>query len=140
MASLKELQKKLDDRTLNPQDLSREQRAIIDELINRGELKGPKMLELNQMRGAAADKIAKRESFYADPIGAALAAEDNPYFIKGRPTAELAGDLSGSIAPYVLMRKQIFGAANLVIFGKKVQVNFYKQQQKLQTDFLVGLN
>ena len=111
MATLEELQKKLDDRTLNPQDLSLKQRQIIDELIDRGDLKGPKMLELNQMRGAAADKIAKRESFYADPIGAALAAEDNPYFIKGRPTAELAGDLSGSIAPYVVMKKQIFGAA-----------------------------
>ena len=50
-------------------------------IIPRGfnsDLKGPKMLELNQMRGAAADKIAKRESFYAAPIGAALAAEDNP--------------------------------------------------------------
>ena len=111
MATLEELQKKLDDRTLNPQDLSLKQRQIIDELIDRGDLKGPKMLELNKMRGAAAEKIAKRESFYADPIGAALAAEDNPYFIKGRPTAELAGDLSGSIAPYVLMKKQIFGAA-----------------------------
>ena len=111
MATLESLQKQLDDRTLNPQDLSIKQRQIIDELIDRGELKGPKMLELNKMRGAAADKIAKRESFYADPIGAALAAEDNPYFIKGRPTAELAGDISASIAPYALMRKKIFGAA-----------------------------
>jgi len=38
-----------------------------------------------------------------------LAAEDSMF--KGRPTAELAGDLSGSIAPYVVMRKKIFGAA-----------------------------
>ena len=56
MATLESLQKQLDDRTLNPQDLSIKQRQIIDELIDRGELKGPKMLELNKMRGAAADK------------------------------------------------------------------------------------
>ena len=48
MATLKELQKKLDDKSLNPQDLSKKQRDIIDELINRGELKGPKMQELNR--------------------------------------------------------------------------------------------
>ena len=111
MATLKELQKKLDDKSLNPQDLSKKQRDIIDELINRGELKGPKMQELNRMRGAAAEGIAREREFYADPIGKALEAEDNPYFIKGRSTAELAGDVSASIAPYAVMRKKIFGAA-----------------------------
>ena len=35
MATLEELQKKLDDKSLNPNELNRKQRAIIDELINR---------------------------------------------------------------------------------------------------------
>ena len=109
MATLEELQKKLDDKSLNPNELNRNQRAIIDELINRGELKGPTMGQLQGQRDVAAGKIARREEFYADPIGKALEAEDSMF--KGRPTAELAGDLTGSIAPYVVMRKKIFGAA-----------------------------
>jgi len=107
--TLKELQKKLDDRSLNPNELSREQRAIIDELINRGELKGPSMRDLTLQRDKAAKDVARADQFYADPIGSALKAEDSMF--KGRPTAELAGDLTGSIAPYVVMRKKIFGAA-----------------------------
>ena len=107
--TLKELQKKLDDKSLNPNELSREQRAIIDELIKRGELKGPTMRDLTLQRDKAAKDIARADEFYADPIGSALEAEDSMF--KGRPTAELAGDLSGSIAPYVVMRKKIFGAA-----------------------------
>ena len=102
--TLQELQKKLDDKSLNPSELSRDQRAIIDELIERGELKGPKTRELSLQRNKAAEDIARADEFYADPIGQALEAEDS--FFKGRPTAELAGDLSGSIAPYVVMRKK----------------------------------
>ena len=106
--TLEELQKKLDDKSLNPADISPKQRRIIDELINRGELKGPTMRELTLQREQAASQIARADEFYADPIGKALEAEDS--FFKGRPTAELAGDLTGSIAPYLLMRKKIFGA------------------------------
>ena len=109
MATIKELQKKLDDKSLDPSKLSREQRQIIDELIRRGELKGPTMSTLSGQRDEAAEKIARADQFYADPIGSALKAEDSMF--KGRPTAELAGDLTGSIAPYVVMRKKIFGAA-----------------------------
>ena len=35
MTTLKELQKKLDDKSLDPSKLNREQRQIIDELIRR---------------------------------------------------------------------------------------------------------
>jgi hypothetical protein len=98
MVTLEELQKKLDDKSLNPNELNRKQRAIIDELINRGELKGPTIGQLQSQRDVAAGKIARREEFYKDPIGKALEAEDSMF--KGRPTAELAGDLTGSIAPY----------------------------------------
>ena len=104
-----ELQKRLDDKSLDPSKLNERQRQIIDELIDRGELKGPKMSVLGAQRTKASKEIARREEFYKDPIAAALEAEDSIF--KGRPTAELAGDLSGSIAPYVTMRKKIFGAA-----------------------------
>ena len=104
-----ELQKRLDDKSLDPSKLNQRQRQIIDELIDRGELKGPKMSVLGAQRTKASKEIARREEFYKDPIAAALEAEDSIF--KGRPTAELAGDLSGSIAPYVTMRKKIFGAA-----------------------------
>ena len=75
--TLEELQKKLDDKSLNPNELSQEQRSIIDELIRRGELKGPTMGELGAQRDVAAKKIARADEFYADPIGQALKAEDN---------------------------------------------------------------
>ena len=60
--TLKELQKKLDDRSLNPNELSREQRAIIDELINRGELKGPSMRDLTLQRDKACKRYCKSRS------------------------------------------------------------------------------
>lgn len=140
MATLRELQKQLDDKSLDPSKLSRKQRLILDELIKRGDLKGPSMREVQAERGKAAQSIAREKSFYADPIAAALDAEDNPYFIKGRSTAELAGDVSASIAPYAAMRKKFMVLLNRVIFGKKAQVNFYNQQQKLQIDYQEGLN
>ena len=135
MATLEELQKRLDDKSLNPQDLSIKQRRLIDELIDRGDLKGPKMQELNRMRGAAAAGIAREKEFYADPIGKALEAEDNPYFIKGRSTAELAGDVSASIAPYAVMRKKIFGAAKSGNLWQRGPGKFLQAATKLLIDY-----
>ena len=129
--TLKALQKSLDERTLDPSRLSKEQRQIIDTLIERGDLKGPTMGELQSQRNFAARDVAREESYLKDPIAAALAAEDNPYFIKGRPTAELAGDLSGSIAPYLLMRKKIYGAAKSGNLWQKGPGFFKKAADKL---------
>ena len=127
--TLQELQKKLDDKSLNPSELSREQRAIIDELINRGELKGPSMRNLTLQRDKAAKDVARADQFYADPIGSALEAEDSMF--KGRPTAELAGDLTGSIAPYVVMRKKIFGAAKNGTLWQKGPGKFLQSATKV---------
>ena len=106
---IEELQNLLDQKKLNPNDLSREDKAIIDELIRRGDITGPTMSELSQERKQAASDIAKEKEFEKDPIATALAAEDS--FLKGRPTAVLAGDLTGSIYPYLKMKNKIFGAA-----------------------------
>ena len=50
---------------------------------------------------------------------------------KGRPTAELAGDLSGSIAPYVAMRKKIFGAAKNGTLWQKGPGKFLQSATKV---------
>jgi hypothetical protein len=109
MATLEDIQKSLDNNTLNPNDLTRDQREAIDELIRRGDLTGPTMSELSDRRDIAAREVAREKEFTAEPIASALAAEDS--FFKGRPTAVLAGDLTGSLVPFYSMRKQIYGAA-----------------------------
>jgi len=115
--TLESLQKKLDDRSYDPSQYSRKQNAIVDELISRGDLQGPNTTELSGMRTQAAQKIARQKEFEKDPIATALAAEDS--FFKGRPTAVFAGDITGSIAPYITMREKIYGAAKSGNLWKK---------------------
>ena len=117
MATIEQLQQQLDNRSLDPNNLNSEQRQVIDELIRRGDLKGPSMSQLSEQRKAVADQLATEEEFRRDPIATALAAEDS--FFKGRPTAVFAGDITGSIAPYLTMREQIYGAAKSGNLWKK---------------------
>ena len=97
------LQKQLDDKTLNPDNLSDEQKAIVDELIRRKKLKGPTMGQLGEMREGATEEIVSEKEFLQDPLKAATGV--------GQPTYELTGDIAGSIYPYVANRKKIFRAA-----------------------------
>jgi hypothetical protein len=117
MATIEQLQESLDNRSLDPNTLSPKQRKIIDELIRRKKLTGPTMSELSSQRDTAAKKIASEQEYYKDPIATALAAEDS--FFKGRPTAVFAGDITGSIVPYITMREQIYGAAKSGNLWKK---------------------
>jgi hypothetical protein len=103
MSTLDKLQKKLDDKTLNPNELNQQQRTIIDALIQSGKLKGPSMNELSEMRKGAAEEVAREKEFLQDPLKAGTGV--------GQPTYELAGDITGSIFPYVYNRKKIFRAA-----------------------------
>ena len=103
MATLESLQKQLDERSLDPSKLNRKQREIIDTLIDRGDLKGPKMSELAMQRDLVTSRLARQDTQRKDPIAAAGGANQATY--------ELVGDLTGSIAPYVANRQQIFGAA-----------------------------
>ena len=103
MATLEQLQKQLDDRTLVPQELTRKQRQIIDTLIERGDLKGPTTGMIQAERDKVASEIADERTFLKDPLKAGTGV--------GQPTYELVGDIGGSIYPYVAMRKKIFGAA-----------------------------
>ena len=117
MATLEQLQEQLDNRSLDPSTLSNKQKRIIDELISRGKLKGPTTSQLTEQRQEAAQDIAREEEFRRDPIATALAAEDS--FFKGRPTAVFAGDITGSITPYLMMREKIYGAAKSGNLWKK---------------------
>jgi len=103
MATLEQLQKQLDDRTLVPSELTRKQRDIIDTLIERGDLKGPTTGMIQAERDKVASDIADERTFTKDPLKAGTGV--------GQPTYELVGDIAGSIYPYVSMRKKIFGAA-----------------------------
>ena len=96
MSTLKKLQEKLDDKTLNPNDFNEEQRSIIDGLIDTGRLKGPKMDELSEMRKSATDQIVSEREFLQDPLKASTGV--------GLSTYELTGDIIGSIFPYVFIR------------------------------------
>ena len=103
MATLEQLQKQLDDRTLVPSELTKKQRDIIDTLIQRGDLKGPTTGMIQAERDKVASDIADEKTFLKDPLKASTGV--------GQPTYELVGDIGGSLYSYVAMRKQIFGAA-----------------------------
>ena len=91
MSTLDKLQEALDNKTLNTDKLSNEQKIIIDELIRQKKLKGPTTRELSNLRGAARRKAAREKEFLQDPLRTTGA---------GQPTYELVGDIGGSIFPY----------------------------------------
>ena len=126
---IEDLQKQLDDKTLNPDNLSNEQKAIIDELIRRKKLTGPTMGELSQMRTGAAEEVAREKEFLQDPLQVSTGV--------GQDTYELVGDITGSIFPYVYNRKKIFRAAKEgTLLGKGP--GFFAQQAAKVADRLPG--
>ena len=129
MSTLNQLQKKLDDKTLNPESLNEEQRMVIDALIKSGKLKGPTMGELSEMRLGAAEEVASEKEFLQDPLQVSTGV--------GQDTYELVGDITGSIYPYVANRKKIFKAAkDGNLFGKGP--GFFAQQAAKVADKLPG--
>ncbi len=117
MATLKDIQSALDNKTLDPSKLSIKEKQLIDEAIKRGALKGPLMDELTAQRGSAARDVATMDAAEKNPIGVRLQQQDSS--LDGRSEAILAGDLIGSIYPYVSDRKKIFSAAKSKIPGDK---------------------
>ena len=129
MSTLKKLQEALDNKTLNTDKLTDEQKIIIDELIRQKKLKGPTTGELSELRGAARRKAARDKEFLQDPLKAATGV--------GQPTYELTGDVAGSIFPYVYNRKKIFRAAkDGNLFGKGP--GYFAQQAAKIADRLPG--
>ena len=129
MSTLKKLQEALDNKTLNTDKLTDEQKIIIDELIKQKKLRGPTTGELSELRGAARRKAARDKEFLQDPLKAATGV--------GQPTYELTGDVAGSIFPYVYNRKKIFRAAkDGNLFGKGP--GYFAQQAAKIADRLPG--
>ena len=109
MATIGEIQKRLDNRTLDPFALTPEQRNAIDSAIDDGILKGPKTGALMEIRRGVAEDIAQEKRFEENPIQEAL--DEKGSFLKGRPGAVLAGDLTGVAVGYKMMSGKLFGAA-----------------------------
>lgn len=117
MASLKDIQDQIDNNTFDPNKLNSRQRQAVDEAIRRGLIKGPSMSELQSKRAGAAKDVATMDEAVKNPIGVRL--QQTGSSLDGRSEAVLAGDLIGSITPYVAMRKKIFSAAKSKVPGDK---------------------
>ena len=117
MASIKEIQEAIDNNTFDPSKYNSKQRRAIDAAIQKGLLTGPSMSELENQRAGAARDVATIDEAVKNPIGVRLQQQDSS--LDGRSEAVLAGDLIGSITPYVAMRKKIFSAAKSKVPGDK---------------------
>jgi len=117
MATLKEIQDAIDNNTFDPSKYTNRQKSIIDQAIKKGLLKGPSMDELQAKRMGAAKDVATIEEAIKNPIGVQLQQKGSS--LDGRSEAVLAGDLIGSIYPYVAMRKKIFSAVKSKVPGDK---------------------
>ena len=117
MATLKEIQDAINNKTFDPNKLDRKQRSLVDEAIKRGLITGPSVGEIEMQRSQAARDVATMEAAEKNPIGVYLKQQDS--MLDGRSEAVLAGDLIGSITPYVTMRKKIFSAAKSKVPGDK---------------------
>ena len=117
MASIKEIQEAIDNNTFDPSKYNSKQRRAIDAAIQKGLLTGPSMSELQSKRAGAAKDVATIDEAVKNPIGVRLQQQDSS--LDGRSEAVLAGDLIGSITPYVAMRKKIFSAAKSKVPGDK---------------------
>jgi len=117
MATLKEIQDAIDNKTFDPSKYDRRTRQVIDAAIDKGLLTGPKTGNLMKQRSRAATDVAIMDAAMENPIGVKL--QQDRSVLKGRNEAILAGDLIGSIYPYVSDRKKIFSAAKSKIPGRK---------------------
>jgi len=117
MASLKDIQDQIDNNTFDPNKLTPRQKKAVDEAIKRGLITGPSMNQLQSERAGAAKDVATIDAAVKNPIGVQLQQQGSS--LDGRSEAVLAGDLIGSITPYVAMRKKIFSAAKSKVPGDK---------------------
>ena len=141
MATLSQIQDAIDNKTFDPNKLTNRERRAVDEAIRQGLLKGPDTSTIMQERAGAARDVATLQAAEKDPIGVRNQLEDATF--KGRNTAILAGDLTGSITPYVLNRKQIFSAAKSKIAGDKytglfARTNMFRDMADKLTNRLPG--
>jgi hypothetical protein len=133
MATISEIQNSINNNTFDPTKYSARERQLIDAAIEKGLLKGPKTSELVKQRTSAARDVATMDEAVKNPIGVRL--QQTGSSLDGRSEAVLAGDLIGSITPYVSMRKKIFSAAKSKV-RKKI---FSAAKSKVPGDKNTGL-
>ena len=141
MATLQEIEKAIENKTLDPSKLNRRQRTLIDTAIDKGLIKGPKTDEIIQQRSGARRDIQTLKAAQENPIGVQLQQEQSR--LDGRSEAILAGDLIGSITPYITQRKKIFSEAKSKIPGNKytglfARTNKFKNMADNLTNRLPG--
>jgi len=100
MATLKELQKAFDNKSVNMRTLSGEEYGAIDQLFKTGKLKGYKSAdEVLIEQGEAAKDIAKTAETRLRPFAAATQSSVFPKGIR-RSDFEMAGDVGASMFVY----------------------------------------
>lgn len=112
MASVQELQKRIDNKTFDPSTLSQEQRLAVDSAFEQGILSGYRSVaDIEAERGAAAVRIARQKSQRAEPFTTATAGMI-PFTDKGveRSDLELVGDAGGGLFAYMQDRNKLVDA------------------------------
>ena len=112
MATLAELQQRLDNKTFDPSKLNDDQRAAVDLALESGQLKGYKnVAEVEKERSIGAALVAKEKEKKADPFKTATKGIF-PFTGEGveRSDMELAGDVIGSGAVYLKDMPKIVSA------------------------------
>ena len=103
MATLQELQKRLDEKTFDPSKLNDDQRAAVDMAFESGQLKGyASVAEVEKERNIGAALVAKEKEKKADPFKTATKGIF-PFTGEGieRRDLELVGDVTGMGAVYL---------------------------------------
>lgn len=103
MATIEELQSRLDNKTFDPSKLNPDQRAAVDLAFEQGQLKGYKnVAEIEKERKIGSVLIAKEKEKKADPFKEATKGIF-PFTGEGveRSDLELVGDVTGMGAVYI---------------------------------------
>ena len=103
MATIQELQKRLDEKTFDPSKLNDDQRAAVDLAFQSGQLKGyNSVAEVGKERDIGAKLVAKEKEKRADPFKTATEGIF-PFTGEGieRRDLELVGDVTGMGAVYL---------------------------------------
>ena len=93
MATIEELQKAIDDKSFAPENLTGEQRAAVDSLIQEGILTGPTTGEIMDQRDVARTEVAQQKTEALQPFTAATGIE--------RGDVEMVGEVALGITPFL---------------------------------------
>ena len=99
MATIEELQKAIDDKSFAPENLTGEQRAAVDSLIEEGILKGPATGDIMQQRDVARQEVAQQKTEALQPFTAATGIE--------RSDVEMVGEVALGITPFLQDREKL---------------------------------